>query len=256
MTNKNYNELMKINERTHEIKTRFVTDIVTSLKTFYNEQFLKIQSNEELSALGKRGKVNELRLNIAYDALSYANEAKTEYVTLAGRANDLAKAIKVEELTPPSEIDRKLFEDDFAKLKLNVALAITAEKAIEKLEVFASQYSEPVYAAKILEDFGGIVSSVLAINNSPHARMSLQKVKDGLEAVAISPQIELANNTLLQYANAEKFKLFRSETIQYKAIKEILGGQLASSLLAEDYAAELEKLDAEIAELVAKGGTN
>lgn len=256
MTNKNYDELVKINERTHELKTKFTTDMTTSMRAFYNEQFTKIQQNDELSALGKRAKVNELKLNLAYDALNYCNETKTEYIKLAGQAIELAKAIKAEELEAPSEIDQKLFEQEFAKLKLNVALGITADKSLEKLEIFAKQYSEPYYAAQVLESFGGIVSSILAINNSPHTRLSLQKVKESLEAVAISPEIELANNALLQYANAGKFKLFKSETIQYRAAKEVLGGELATSLLAEDYATELEKLDAQIGELVSKGGNN
>ena len=255
--NNNYKELMKINERTHEIKTRFVTDIVTSMKAFYNEQFVKIQSNKELSPLGKRSRVDGLKLNLACEGLSYCNEAKSEYIKLAARATELAKAIKAEELTPPSEIDQKLFENDFVKLKLNVALGVTAQKSLEKLGIFASQYvAEPFFSAKILEDFGEIVSRVLAINNSPHTRFSLQKIKDGLEAVAISPQIESANAALSIYANVDKFRLFKSETIQYKAIKQMLGGQLASKLLVDDYAVELEKIDAEIAELVAKGGND
>ena len=252
MTN-NYKELMKINERTHEIRTKFVTDMITSMKAYYNEQFTKIQLNAELSALGKRAKVNELRLNLAYEALSYAKDAKTEYVKLAGQAIDLAKAIKSAELAAPSKIDRKLFEQEFDKLKLNVALGVTAEKSLALLEVFAKQYSEPFFAAKILENFSQIVSSVLAINNSPHTRMALTKVKDCVEAVAISPEIEAANAVLSIYTNADKFRLFKSETIQYRALKEILGGQLASSLLVTDYNAELEKLDAEIGEIITKG---
>lgn len=253
MQNK-YEQLIKINERTHEIRTKFVTDMAMSMKSFYNEQFIRIQSNDELSALGKRSKVDELKLNLAYEALSYANDAKNEYTKLAARAIDLAKAIKAEELTSPSEIDRKLFEQDLENLKLNVALGVTAEKSLEKLDIFSSKYvSEPFYSAKILEAFGEIVTSVLSISNSPHIRLQLAKVKESLEAV-ISPEIESANNALMQYANADKLRLFKSETIQYKALKQILDGRLASMLMSDDYAVELEKLDIEIAELVAKGG--
>ena len=253
--NNKYKELLKINERTHAIRTKKITEMASTIKAFYNEQFLKIQSNKEISSLGKRSRVHELKLNIAYEAVSYANDAKTEYIKLAAKAIELSKAIKAEELTPPSDVDKKLFEDDFAKLKLDVALAITPEKAIEQLKLFAEQYAEPFYAAKVLEGFEQIVTNILAISNSPHIRVTLAKVKEGYEAIAITPAIEAANNALVQYADAEKVKLFRSETIQFKAIREVLDG-FASSLLAEDYAAELEKIDVQIAEFVAKGGNN
>ncbi|MCS1384817.1 hypothetical protein NXZ75_21925 [Lysinibacillus sphaericus] len=255
MTKTNYEKLVEINEKAYEIRAKFPTELATEANALHKEQFSKIQNDEELSPLGKRKQVHGLKLDIAYEVLKHTSDAKNEYIKLAAQAIDLAKAIKTEGIKAPPEVDQKLFAQAFDKLKLDASLSITAEKSIEKIEAFIRQYGDPYFATKILEDIGGIVSNVLAINNSPHIRLQLSKLKEEIEGIAISPEIEAANNALIQFSNAEKVKLFRSESIQYKALKQVLDGRLAGMLLADDLEAELLALDAVIGEFVAfKGG--
>ena len=255
MVKTKYEKLMEINEKAYEIRAKFPTELATEANALHKGQFSKIQNDEELSPLGKRKQLHGLKLDIAYEVLKNTSDAKNEYIKLAAQAINLAKAIKTDGIEAPPEVDQKLFEQAFDKLKLDVALSVTAEMSIEKLVAFIRQYDDPFYATKVLEGFGGIVSNVLVINNSPHIRLQLSKLKEEIEGIAISPEIEAANNALIQFSNAEKVKLFRSETIQYKAIKQVLDGRLAGMLLADDLEAELLALDAEIGEFVAsKGG--
>lgn len=239
----NYEKLQKEIEKLRAIKTKMPTELADSLKSQYAAEFAEIQGDEKLSAIGKKLLVDELRTDLAFVALNAARDAKNDYVRIAKNAVKLAKAVKNEELPKPAADDLQLFETALSTLKLDVALSITVEKAIEKIGEFLKQYAvEPYYAKAILNSYGELVNATLAINNSPQARLQLGKLKDTLEGAIESEEIKLANEVLIDFARPEDFKLFRSESVQFKAIREVIGGH-ATRLLATDYEAEIAALE-------------
>lgn len=250
----NLEKLSTLFNEGYEIKSQFAVKLAIEVKKAFAAESVKINSSQELTPLGKRTKLEELRKEMAREVMKEVQKHKADYVNKATEATQLAKKMKTEAIKPPANaVDVKIFEQELTQLQTSIMLTSNADTAIQAINAFQQKFDEPYYASKLQEVFPTFIQSVTAIDPSPSNRIALSRVYDRVSLKATTPELEKAEEVLSYFADGEGVKLFRSGFPETNTIQTAIGS-IAQHINSPDVA--LGILNGEAQTFAGMAGTN
>ncbi|MEK4230727.1 hypothetical protein [Solibacillus sp. FSL H8-0538] len=198
----------------YEIKSNQTVKLASELKAIIREEEDRIRRNEEWTPGAKAKRIDAMKAEYKKQALANAAQMRKDYLAYAQQARDIALQIKTTDFEAPKDAAFvKLFSQELADVKAKALIGLNVGSSIKAVDAFIQRYgNEPYFAQQIKNEFPAIAGSILASNGTSEHRLSLGKLLERIEKKTLTPEIEVANQTLAYFENAETTPIFLAGT--------------------------------------------
>ncbi|AST93260.1 hypothetical protein BC6307_19355 [Sutcliffiella cohnii] len=206
-----------------------IPETLASSGRVLRELISAVEKDEDLSVTGRAKKVEELKKEAGKEFLKIAKELKEDYQKGVIKAKTAAEGL-LNQKPGYNDSSTKLntFERKFNDLKMKLLLETRANYAMDSLNKFISEQTEPYFAQQIIDSYPELVSTVLSVAGSDVAKykVELTKALENTKKVAITPEQREAEQVFESMDAEFNRDLFR-RGIEIETVQDLYGAEIA-----------------------------
>lgn len=185
-----------------------------SAATFYldmvvnpmNEEISKVDSDRDLSDVGRAKKKDEIRAKYRTEALKLAKEMHEYQRSQFAEIEKKAKPLLNKATAKPDDLTVERFKRSLSDLKTDMLLNPNASTQVGKLQAFMAGVSDPYCAELMRDELAGIIAPI-AGQIQGEQRGILSREVEGLRERFTTPEVREAQDALEGIASMSKSML-------------------------------------------------
>jgi HSP20 family molecular chaperone IbpA len=223
-----YQEMKDSLSKLHELK-RSTTGIVSVARDLYRKEKSQIELDRDLSPEGRTKKIQTLQKQYGEAFLKESLKLRDDYDKTVVKARTTAEFLLNEGPQKPSPTALLSFERQFSALKTDLLLETRPDKAMAKLKAFAEAQDDAYLASEVLNQFSGIVGSVLEVAGADKEKykMELRETLESVRNKATNDEQREAQQIYEQMESEFGRELFLPNGIEHNAIQADFGPNIA-----------------------------